>query len=637
MMLDGNAQTYFHVTWNDKRGSNTPLPWSEGSTYGDGKSSWPYIEIAPAEPIQNFQFSYTAGPANRRWKSFTVQGSNNGTDWEDIEDFEEEVDALPTSDYGIWTSPILTNDHSFKHLRLQATSCFYKNYITLGELSFTRIEQNPEYGKVPDGFVPDLISPAVYTKDFVPYGTDYKVRVKYLTDHSTSQYNVPRIDINTFDGTMVSSKDYYWDASFRITGYGVFEDMYIESMQIKGRGNTSWAGASGKSPYRLKFAEKIKPFGLAKGKNWVLLANKQTGSMTSNAIAMKIADMVQTAGCNHIIPVELYINGNYRGSYNFTEKLGFSNNSIDLDDTSNAVLLELDSYYDEVYKFRDNLYNMYVNVKEPELAAVVPETNLSFLDIKNAFNNLTYDMKIAGGDVYAGDIDVNAFCKAMLVTDLTRNCEFKHPKSWYLYNEDIINDSLWVFGPVWDFDWAYGYDGTSQYYIYSAETDLFSGLTSSNIGFPFFRQLLRGSDVIKKAYYREWTEFLSTGRLDALLEYCDDYQVFADASYKHNATKWGDGNAYATHNANAKSWLTKRANYIYSHLDKFDLGEDIVDDTEEEFGQPDRVNVATLMSEKVDVYTIGGVRMRTQVPYSVAVNGLMPGIYIINGKKTIVR
>ncbi len=103
MMLDGNAQTYFHVTWNDKRGSNTPLPWSEGSTYGDGKSSWPYIEIAPAEPIQNFQFSYTAGPANRRWKSFTVQGSNNGTDWEDIEDFEEEVDALPTSDYGTWT------------------------------------------------------------------------------------------------------------------------------------------------------------------------------------------------------------------------------------------------------------------------------------------------------------------------------------------------------------------------------------------------------------------------------------------------------------------------------------------------------------------------------------------------------
>ena len=53
---------------------------------------------------------------------------------------------------------------------------------------------------------------------------------------------------------------------------------------------------------------------------------------------MKAACLVGTAGANHIVPVELYMNGEYRGSYNFTEKVGFSNNSIDLDDETGAAL-----------------------------------------------------------------------------------------------------------------------------------------------------------------------------------------------------------------------------------------------------------------------------------------------------------
>ena len=75
----------------------------------------------------------------------------------------------------------------------------------------------------------------------------------------------------------------------------------------------------------------VKPFGMLEGKNWVLLANNIKGSMMTNAIGMKVAQLAGTAGANHIVPVDLYINNDYRGSYNFTEKVGFHNNSIDLD------------------------------------------------------------------------------------------------------------------------------------------------------------------------------------------------------------------------------------------------------------------------------------------------------------------
>ena len=119
-----------------------------------------------------------------------------------------------------------------------------------------------------------------------PYGNEYAVNVTFITDQATA---VPRIDINTVDGVDISSKEYYLDAQIIIDGKGVFPSM-TDSVKVKGRGNTSWTGnPKAKNPYRLKFASKVKPLGLAKGKNWVLLANRIHGSMLTNAYGMKAA------------------------------------------------------------------------------------------------------------------------------------------------------------------------------------------------------------------------------------------------------------------------------------------------------------------------------------------------------------
>ena len=219
---------------------------------------------------------------------------------------------------------------------------------------------------------------------FLPFGRQYTVNVDYLTDHSSA---VPRIDINTVGGVNITSKKVYVDAEIIIDGAGVFPSM-TDSVQIKGRGNSSWSSnPNAKNPYRLKFAQKVKPLGLTKGKNWVLLANKLHGSMLTNAIGMKAASLLGTEAANHIIPVDLYINGTYKGSYNFTEKVGFGNNSVDLDDESAAALLELDTYYDEPtgQKFKSTPYKIPVNITEPEFAD--DTTLLTLNDIKQRFNS----------------------------------------------------------------------------------------------------------------------------------------------------------------------------------------------------------------------------------------------------------
>lgn len=633
-LVDDNIDTYFHSNWS---GTNN---WTTNSYYGDGETTWPYLQIEPAEELENLRFEYTTRNSGSNGgyapQGLILQVSKDGAEWIDIRTFTADKDNMPTGAAVSYQSPIINLGGKYSHLRLQLTASTRKNYLVLSEFKLDKVEANPEYGKEPED--PEIIVPAVYKKGFVPFGRDYKVTVNYLTDSSTSQYRVPTIKINTFNGTLITSKDYYWDASFELDGAGIWDDIHVDTMQIKGRGNSSWSGGYNKEPYRMKFSEKIKPFGLTKGKSWVLLANKQTGSMTTNAIAMKLADMVESAACNHIIPVELYINGEYRGSYNFTEKIGFAGNSVDLDDESNAAMLELDSYYDEAYKFRDMYYNLYVNVQEPDFTDPTTVTNLTFNNIRDCFNNFTYQVKMGETSEIGQYLDVEAYVRAWFVNDLTRNQECKHPKSWKLYNPDVKNYAPWVFGPVWDFDWAFGYDGTGQYFINSAQSDIFTGMSSSNIGYPFFHDLITRSDIVKKAYYRLWTEFLQKDGLNNLLDWLEDYHNFTDPSFKHNATRWSDGTAYDKHLTNAKNWLTKRANYIYTRLTKYDLSNELEQPEEDiDFGQPDHIDLTQIANEPVDVYTLHGVRMRTQVPAINATRGLMPGIYIVGGRKVIIK
>ena len=677
-LVDNNLETCFHTGW----GSVQPT-WKAGGYWGDGYTVWPYLQIEPAEPLEAFKFGYTTRNTDDKYAplGFILQASNDGTNWIDIKHYKKETDDIPDKLSTSFLSNVIQLKQPYSKFRIQLTASGNKNYLVFAEFSMYKATPDPNYQE--ESEEPVLLQPAVYEQKFVPFGRTYKVIVDYPTDHPTTEYSVPRIDlaINFGDGNTSSAWDYsHWigmngkdnwhNATFTMDGAGVWEDIPATSIKVKGRGNSSWSGSyNSKNPYRMKFPEKVKMCGLSGGKNWVLLANKQTGSMATNAIAMKIADQVGSLACNHIIPVELYVNGNYRGSYNLTEKVGIANNSIDvtIDKTApeyegwtedqlaeeklvkeaNVCLLELDTYYDETHKFKTDQYSICTNIKYPDLEESDDRRTLTESQIQTSFNNIA-SLLINGPTYNAGKyeqytdyVDMDAWARAWFVNDLVRNQECKHPKSWYVYNEDIQNGAPWQFGPVWDFDWAYGYDGTSKYYVYNADTDIFYGCTASNLGYPFF-DALRSSTLAKQAYYKVWRHYVDHDGLTDLLEHIDDYYNYAQPSILHNASQWsGEGKNYDTQTSNAKNWLTTRYNYLWSNLAKYaDIYEDdIVQPTDP--GQP--TDVQSLMNDPegpnrlVDVYTINGIRMRKQVPLLQSTTGLAPGLYIIDGRKISVR
>lgn len=677
-LVDNNINTCFHTGW----GSAQPT-WRANGYWGDGYTIWPYLQIEPAEPLETFKFGYTTRNTDDKYAplGFILQASNDGTNWIDIKHYKKETDDIPDKLGTSYISNVIQLKQPYSKFRIQLTASGNKNYLVFSEFCMYKAEPNPDYTEPSEE--PEMIQPAIYEHKFIPFGRTYNVIVDYPTDHPTTQYSVPRIDltINFGDGNTSSAwdashwigmngKETWHNATFTMDGAGVWEDIPATSMKVKGRGNSSWAGSYGsKNPYRMKFSEKVKMCGLSGGKNWVLLANKQTGSMTTNAIAMKIADQVGSLACNHIIPVELYVNGNYRGSYNLTEKVGIANNSIDItidkndpkyegwtDDQlseeklvkeANACLLELDTYYDETHKFKTFQYSIATNIKSPDYEESDDRRTLTENQIKNSFNNLATLLKNgptynAGKyEQYTDYIDLDAWARAWFVNDLVRNQECKHPKSWYVYNENINEGKPWQFGPVWDFDWAFGYDGTNKYYVYSADTDIFTGCTSSNMGYPFF-DALRSSILAQQAYYKVWRHYVDHDGLTDLLEHIDDYYAYVQPSLQHNASQWnGEGNNYATQTTNAKNWLTTRYNFLWNNMAKYaDIYEDDIIKPEDP-GQP--TDVQSLMSDPqgpnrlVDVYTINGIRIRRQVPLLNSTTGLAPGLYIIEGRKISVR
>ena len=203
--------------------------------------------------------------------------------------------------------------------------------------------------------------------------------------------------------------------------------------------------------------------------------------------------------------------------------------------------------------------------------------------------------------------DIEYLARYLAVTDLICNCELVHPKSVFLYNEDIKNGGKYVFGPVWDFDWAFGYEQSALYFQRSQQLD--------------------------RAYYKVWTLLMRDG-LEELLDFSQDYYDYARPSLEHNYQQWHDGNNYATVANNARKWLSQRAEYIYSHLTPYDLTEEeltpmtgIVDIR---YDDKDSRQTSPCL---VDVYTLQGICVKRQVPVTELRTHLSKGIYIVNGKK----
>ncbi len=346
--------------------------------------------------------------------------------------------------------------------------------------------------------------------------------------------DLPVVYLNTKDNAEIVSKDDWMKKSLMVVGNtnGIY-DLEYENVNIKGRGNSTWGFP--KKPYAIKLDKKAEVLGMPKHKRWCLLANWADRTLMRNAVAFEVARNTESLEWTPKGKfVEVILNGKFLGNYYLCEQIKIDENRVniaemessDVGDVSitGGYLLELDTYYDEVNKFRSvygfdskGTVGMPVNIKEPDEDVLMP---LQLEYIKNYFctvESLLYATDFPVNKSYKDYIDVNTFVDWWFVYELTQNEEPNHPKSSYMYKDR--NGKLKA-GPVWDFDFSFFSLRSSKFHIKDA---------------IWYNRLFLDPDFVMLVR-QKWQR--SKSRFEAVADFIDQQSAFIKSSAVANGIQW---------------------------------------------------------------------------------------------------
>ena len=108
---------------------------------------------------------------------------------------------------------------------------------------------------------------------------------------------------------------------------------YLGVMEkMSGRGNGTWSTSNVKNPYNIKLAKSTSLLGMSSAKKWCLLANAGDTSLVKNQLTYDFAKYIGIKYQPICKPVDLYVNQQYLGAYNLSEKVEIKSNRIDISD-----------------------------------------------------------------------------------------------------------------------------------------------------------------------------------------------------------------------------------------------------------------------------------------------------------------
>lgn len=370
---------------------------------------------------------------------------------------------------------------------------------------------------------------------------------------------VAQLSINTTDGAAVSSRETYVGCTVSLNGLNMFPDIE-QTGKIRGRGNSTWLWYP-KKAYRLKLDAKEKMMGLAKSKDWVLLANYRDPTFMMNAIAFELGDILGLQYTNHSRFVELTLNGNYMGLYLLTEQVEQGKNRVEVND-STGVLLSMDvddgptNSPDATDNFWSQTYSMPMCVKYPKDEAL---TDARKEEIKADFGKLEALIRKHNYAAVKKILDVPSLINYLLVQEMTCNVELAAPRSMFIY-KGTEKDSLWHLGPLWDFDAGFAFDWSnmtvSRHYFIDNYLILGQNPEKDPHGVASFFIDLFNDSTFKNDFNDRWQE-VETTILPQLYSKLDNYKLQIEDAMARDEQKWSFTTKFDDQYAQLQSWLNK--------------------------------------------------------------------------------
>ena len=395
-------------------------------------------------------------------------------------------------------------------------------------------------------FLSSLLAPG--TAAAQDSGEDLHLPQDYLSN------TLPVMYVTTDSLKPIVSKEQYLKGSYYLDPNGIEGIDSIGSvdnqlpLEIRGRGNASWR--LDKKPYRIKLDKKTSFMGMPKSKHFALMAHyTDWRGYLKEESGYEVSRRMKLAFTPEQHPIELVINGDYKGIYFLTQNIRVDKDRVNIteqedndtvpENITGGWLIEKDNYYDSPQFMIPHGRLFRITIHSPE---VLSDQQMNY--IKNfvfTADSLLFvkDKKSREWEKY---IDIDALARFYIVQEVVQNTE-AFSGSLFMHKERGDSTKL-IFGPVWDFGSITGHPSANykNLWIYEDVPNYVSNeWIEEMLKFPHFQQVIR--EVWTKEY-----EDLSNGLGPYLQAWANNniQAGFAD----HN--RWPDSSGHDIRNQSAK-------------------------------------------------------------------------------------
>lgn len=345
-------------------------------------------------------------------------------------------------------------------------------------------------------------------------------------------------------------------------------NVLADSAEIRLRGNASKDFP--KKPYRIKFQTKHNVLGSpAKAKKWTLINNYGDKTLMRNMIAFKTSEMIGLPYTPFCTPVNVYVNGDYKGCYQLCDQIEVQKNRVAIDELTpqdnsgdiltGGYLIEIDAYANQepagqyFYSTRGNP----VTFKSPSDEITTQQSNY----IKNVFNQMESAVYSRNG--WRTKLDEETFLKHFLVGELSGNTD----TYWSVYMYKKRGDEKLYTGPVWDFDLAYNNDNRTYPisnlwdYVYATRGSIAGDMRN------FVSSIVKNDASARNELKRLWSIARNNGlTAEALCNYVDSVANLLDEAQRLNFARWPILNQWVHMNPQISGSYQGEVNVVKNYL-----------------------------------------------------------------------
>ena len=343
--------------------------------------------------------------------------------------------------------------------------------------------------------------------------------------------NLPTVVVNIANGEEVIEKEKNLISNVYIISENGTNLLATSGTEIRGRGNASWNFE--KKPYRLKFDKKQSPLGApASAKKWTLISNHGDKTLMRNILAFEVSRRVGQPYTPFCHPVDLIINGEYRGCYQLCDQVEADDDRVPCED---GYLIEIDAYaWDEEVMFASTS-GIPVTIKHPDEDDITDQQKKFINDYFNKFEAVALASNFTdANNGYRKYLDLDSFLRNFIIGEFCANTD----AFWSVYMYKDAADGKLHTGPTWDNDLSFDNDYRTHpiatYDYLCAVNGSFAGGQLKDIVLRIVKQ-----DPQAKARLVElWDAALNEGNLKGLATYMEDTAKLLNESQQLNFKRW---------------------------------------------------------------------------------------------------